>query len=40
MRKDITVSNRELGRAPVNAATKILVMVAPRGIITLSLTGK
>lgn len=38
--KGRTVSNRELGRAPVNEATKILVIVAPRGRIMLSLTGK
>lgn len=35
-----TVSSRELGRAPVKEAIKILVMLAPRGIMTLSLTDK
>lgn len=35
-----TVSNRELGSAPVNEAIKILVMLAPRGIMTLSLVHK
>lgn len=33
----LTVSSRELGSAPVKEATKILVMVGPRGIMTLSL---
>lgn len=37
---EATVSNRELGSAPARAATKILVMEAPRGIITLSLIDK
>lgn len=37
---EATVSSRELGSAPVRAATRILVMVAPRGIITLSLMDK
>lgn len=32
-----TVSNLELGRAPVNEASKILAMHGPRGTITLSL---
>lgn len=35
-KKSSTVSNLELGRAPVNEATKILVMMAPRGTITES----
>lgn len=34
---EATVSNRELGSAPARAATKILEIVAPRGIMTLSL---
>lgn len=33
----VTVSNRELGRAPVRDAIKILVMVDPRGTMTPSL---
>ncbi|GER27111.1 S-locus lectin protein kinase family protein, partial [Striga asiatica] len=32
----LTVSNRELGSAPVMAATRILVIAAPLGKITLS----
>lgn len=32
-----TVSSRELGSAPANEAIKILVIVAPRGIMTLFL---
>lgn len=32
-----TVSSRELGSAPANEAINILVIVAPRGIIILSL---
>jgi hypothetical protein len=35
-----TVSNRELGSAPVKEATKILVILEPRGIMTLSLIVK
>lgn len=34
---ELTVSNRLLGRAPVRDAIKILVIVGPRGMITLSL---
>lgn len=34
-----TVSIRELGSAPVRAATRILVIAAPRGMITLSRIG-
>ena len=37
---ETTGSNRELGRAPVKEAIKILVMLGPRGISTLSLIGK
>ena len=37
---EATVSSREFGSAPVKAATKTLVMVAPRGIMTLSLIDK
>ena len=33
----LTVSSRELGSAPVKQAIRILVMLAPRGIITVSL---
>uniref|UniRef100_A0A2P2MLW7 Uncharacterized protein MANES_06G098800 n=1 Tax=Rhizophora mucronata TaxID=61149 RepID=A0A2P2MLW7_RHIMU len=35
-----TVSTRELGNAPDNEASKILVTLAPRGIITLFLMDK
>ena len=33
----LTVSSREFGSAPVKQAIRILVMQAPRGIITVSL---
>ena len=36
----ITTSTRDFGSAPVNEATKILVMLEPLGIIILSLIGK
>lgn len=35
--REITTSTRDFGSAPVNEAIKILVMLGPRGIITLSL---
>jgi len=38
-KREITTSTRDFGSAPVNEATKILVMLAPRGIITPSLIG-